>query len=217
VNRPLLVIGNRNYSSWSLRGWLAMRKAGAEFDERRLPMDTDEFRKTIMSLSPTGRVPVLLDGEMCIWDSLAIGEYANDRWAGGRLLPADPSLRGLARAVIAEMHAGFSALRSGMPMNCRARGRQVPVDAELQADIERIFAIWEECLERSGGPWLFGEFTLADAAYAPVALRFTTYGVSGPPAVQDYVAMVLADPDVAEWMRQGAAETEVIEADEAGI
>lgn len=215
--QPLLVIGNKNYSSWSLRGWLALRKSGADFREKRLPLDTPEFEREIGELSPSRRVPTLHDGELCIWDSLAIAEYANERWAGGGLLPAQASERALARAYMAEMHAGFSALRARMPMNCRATGRQVEIDEDLQANIDRIFAIWSECLQRSGGPWLFGEFSLVDAAYVPVALRFCTYGVEGPPPVQAYVATVLADPDVAAWVEAGKSETEVVEADEAGI
>lgn len=217
MSRPLLVIGNKNYSSWSLRGWLPLRKAGVEFDERRLALDTPEFAREIGALSPNRRVPALWDGERCIWDSLAIGEYVNERWAGGALLPADPADRGLARSIIAEMHAGFTTLRSAMPMNCRALGRRVEASAALQADIDRIFAIWSQCLERSGGPWLFGAFSLADAAYVPVALRFRTYGVEGPPIVQGYVESAIADPDVADWIRAGCDETEVVEADEAGI
>lgn len=214
---PLLVIGNKNYSSWSLRGWLALRKAGVDFEEQRLPLDTPEFSRDICTLSPSRRVPALHDGDLCIWDSLAIGEYANERWAGGGLLPQDRAERARARAFMAEMHAGFSALRARMPMNCRAEGRRVAIDEKLQADIDRIFAIWSECLERSGGPWLFGKFSLADAAYVPVALRFCSYGVQGPAPVQAYVATVLADPDVAAWVQAGRAEKEVVEADEAGI
>lgn len=215
--KPLLVIGNKNYSSWSLRGWLALRKAGADFEERRLPLDTPEFEREIGALSPSRRVPALHDGDLCIWDSMAIGEYANERWAGGSLLPAQASERALARAYMAEMHAGFGALRARLPMNCRAVGRRVEIDGDLQADIDRIFTIWSECLQRSGGPWLFGEFSLVDAAYVPVALRFCTYGVEGPPPVQAYVATVLADPDVAAWVEAGKSETEVVAADEAGI
>lgn len=217
MSQPLLVIGNKNYSSWSLRGWLALRKAGVDFEEKRLAMDTPEFHREIGALSPSRRVPALHDGDLCIWDSLAIGEYANERWALGSLLPAQPEERALARSFMAEMHAGFSALRSRMPMNCRAEGRQVDIDEDLEADIDRVCAIWSECLARSGGPWLFGEFSLADAAYAPVALRFFNYGVEGPPPVQAYVATVLSDPDVAAWMEAGKSETEVIEADEAGV
>ena len=212
MSGPLLVIGNKNYSSWSLRGWLPLRKAGIGFDERRLPLDT-----TPSPMRAEPKPPALWDGEHCVWDSLAIGEYVNERWADGKLLPSDPGERALARAFIAEMHSGFMTLRSCMPMNCRAVGRQVEPSAPLQADIDRIFAIWNECLERSGGPWLFGAFSLADAAYAPVALRFRTYGVDCPAPAQGYVDTVVADPDVAEWIRAGCEETEVVEADEAGI
>ena len=215
---PVLVIGNKNYSSWSLRAWLALRKSGADFEEHWLPLDTPEFDRVIGELSPTRRVPVLRDGDTCIWDSLAIGEYANERWAGGRLLPADLGARGRARSLCAEMHSGFEALRSAMPMNCRARGRKVPMTPELQSDIDRVIELWNEARTGSGeiGPWLLGEFSLADAMYAPVVLRFRTYGVEVPELVGAYMETMLADSDIKEWVAAGEAETEIVEADEAG-
>ena len=215
--RPLLVIGNKNYSSWSLRAWIALRKAGVDFEERRLPLDTPTFAREIPALSPSRTVPALWDGELCIWDSLAIGEYANERWAGGRLLPADAAARGRARSLCAEMHSSFAALRGSMPMNCRAAGRRVPQTPELTADIERIFRIWVEALDASAGPWLFGQFTLVDAMYAPVVLRFLTYGVEAPDAAREYMDAVLADVDMQSWLSDARAEIEVVEADEAGM
>jgi glutathione S-transferase len=216
MSKPLLVIGNKNYSSWSLRGWLALRKAGVDFEELRLPLDTAEFAERIGELSPTRRVPVLREGDLVVADSLAIAEYANERWAGGGLLPADPAARARARAAMAEMHAGFPVLRARMPMNCRAENRTIVIDETLQADIDRVTALWAECLDRSGGPWLFGQFSLADAMYAPVAIRFLNYSVVLGDAAGDYVATVLGDPDVRDWMQAGRAETEIVEADEAG-
>lgn len=216
MSKPLLVIGNKNYSSWSLRGWLTLRKAGVDFEELRLPLDTKEFEERIVSLSPTGRVPVLHDGERVVWDSLAIAEYANERWADGSLLPADEGVRAQARAIMAEMHAGFSDLRARMPMNCRAEQRRVAIDASLQADIDRICSLWSTCLARHGGPWLFGGFSLADAMYAPVAIRFANYQVALPEAALAYMATVLADPDIVIWMEAGRAESEIVDADEAG-
>jgi glutathione S-transferase len=217
--RPLLVIGNKNYSSWSLRAWLAMRKAGVDFEERRLPLDTPTFAREIGALSPSRRVPALWDGDRCIWDSLAIGEYANERWAGGSLLPRDIAARGRARSLCSEMHSSFTTLRGSMPMNCRAVRRQVPRTPALTADIDRIFELWVEALAaRAGsGPWLFGQFTLADAMYAPVVLRFVTYGVDAPDAGRHYMDTVLADADIQAWIADARAETEVVEADEAGI
>ncbi len=216
MSKPLLVIGNKNYSSWSLRGWLALRKSGADFEELRLPLDTEEFAQRIGELSPTGRVPVLHDGELRIWDSLAIAEYANERWAGGSLLPADAPARAHARAVMAEMHAGFLELRARMPMNCRAEQRRILIDAALQADIDRVCSLWASCLAQYGGPWLFGGFSLADVMYAPVAIRFSNYQVELPEAALGYRATVFADPDIQAWMDAGRAEPEIVEADEAG-
>ena len=217
MSKPVLVIGNKNYSSWSLRGWLALRKAGVDFDEEWLPLDTPEFAERIKALSPTGRVPVLHDGELTVWDSMAIGEYANERWGGGRLLPEDLQLRAQARATMSEMHAGFGELRARMPMNCRAEQRQIPVDAALQADIDRVCSLWATCLARHGGPWLFGEFSLADAMYAPVAIRFSNYQVELPEPALVYMGTVLSDPDVVAWMEAGRLEPEIVEADEAGV
>ena len=218
MNEAELVIGNKNYSSWSLRAWLALRKAGAEFRERRLSLDTPEFYAEIADYSPTGQVPVLWDGPVCTWDSLAIAEYANDRWAQGRLWPQDTAARARARAVSAEMHAGFSELRSVMPMNCRARNRRVPMSSRLEADINRIISIWCECLEKGAGTggWLFGDFSIADAMYAPVVFRFQTYGVELPGPAASYAQHVLADPDITDWTAAAELEQEVVEADEAG-
>jgi glutathione S-transferase len=216
---PLLVIGNKNYSSWSLRAWLALRKAGVDFEEHRLPLDTPTFAADIGALSPSRRVPALWDGSLCIWDSLAIGEYVNERWAGGSLLPDDPAGRARARSYCAEMHAGFATLRGSMPMNCRATGRKVPMTDELAADIRRVTELWSEATESSAaaGPWLFGRFSLADAMYAPVVLRFQTYGVELPELARRYADTVLGDADVRAWVAAGNAETEIVEADEAGV
>jgi glutathione S-transferase len=218
MSSPLLVIGNKNYSSWSLRAWLAMRKSGVVFEERRLPLDTPAFEDQIGGLSPTRRVPVLWDGELCVWDSLAICEYANERWAGGALLPADAALRANVRSYCAEMHAGFPELRARMPMNCRAGNRKVPVDDALTADIARVLQIWADARERrvSDGAWLLGEFSLLDAMYVPVALRFRTYDVAVPEPLGEFLAVLESDPDILAWLADALAETEVVEADEAG-
>ena len=219
MSRTVLVLGNKNYSSWSLRAWLALRKAGAEFEERKLPLDTPRFEDEIADFSPTRRVPVLWDDALCIWDSLAICEYVNERWAEGSLLPAALADRARARSLCAEMHSGFDALRRQMPMNCRATQRHVEVDADLQSDLSRVISLWRECLDtaRASGPWLFGDFSLADAMFAPVVLRFETYGVETPEVVSAYRRAVLADPDIIDWVTAGCAEDDVVEADEAGI
>ena len=218
MNQPLLIIGNRNYSSWSLRAWSAMRKSGVSFDVRRLPLDTPEFRDEIPDLSPTHRVPALWHRANCIWDSLAICEYANEQFAQGELLPRDVGDRAWARSVSAEMHAGFAAVRNAMPMNLRARGRRVATDAAVQADLNRAFSIWTQCrtAHASKGPWLFGDFSIADAMYIPLVLRLPTYGVTMPVVVSEYLATVESDDDIAQWVREGLEETEIVEADEAG-
>ena len=210
-----LAIGNRTYSSWSMRGWLAVARSGLECDIVRLPMDTPEFEVRIGQHSPTRQVPVLHHDGRVIWDSLAIIEYCSEQ--GRCLWPADTSHRALARCVSAEMHAGFPTIRSTLPFNCRATGRRVAGSAELAAEVERVVRIWTQCREQAaGGPWLFGEFSGADAMYAPVALRFRTYGVELPAIASDYAATVANDAIVGEWVALAREETEVIEAEERG-
>ena len=215
---PVLVIGNKNYSSWSLRAWLALRKASVHFEERRLPLDTKEFEEEIGHYSPSRRVPVLMDDTRVVWDSLAICEYVSENMDEGHLWPRNFAERAYARSISAEMHSGFAALREQMPMNIRATGRSVPMTPELEVDIRRIDDIWVECRQRHAdqGPWLFGYFTIADAMYAPVALRFSTYGIELTEMAQAYLNHVLEDADVRRWTADAAEETEVVEADEAG-
>lgn len=204
-----LVIGDKNLSSWSLRPWILLRHLGLPFEEIRLPLDTPRFRREIGRYSPTGRVPVLLVGELRIWDSLAICEYLDER-SDGAAWPADPAERALARSVSAEMHSGFAALRSAWSMRAVARGLQVPLTPEARSDVERIDAIWSGCRGRHGasGPWLFGHrYTAADAMYAPMALRFLTYGASLSTEARAYCDHVLSDPHLQEWVL--GAEREV--------
>lgn len=198
-DKPTLVLGSKNYSSWSLRPWLFLRKAGFEFQERVIQFDAPDYRAQIAQISPSRRVPVLIDGDVAVWDSLAICEYAAEVRGGG--WPQDAKARALARAVAAEMHSGFQALRGECPMNIRALGRRVPQTAALLADIARIDAIWSDCRRRfgTGGGWLFGAFGIADAMFAPVAFRFRTYGAELGERSSAYLAHVLADPLVAQW------------------
>lgn len=215
---PTLVIGNRNYSTWSLRPWLFLRHHRVEFEEVRLPLDTDEFRSRIGDFTPAGRVPVLLHGDCRIWESLAICEYANETFAGGRGWPEHPQARAEARSVSCEMHAGFAALRSELPMNCRALGRRVTPSAAARRDIDRVVAIWDGARGRYGshGPWLYGHFGIADAMFAPVASRFRTYGIRIDGAAADWAEAILAHPAMGEWMEAARREPETIEADETG-
>ncbi len=209
-----LVIGNRNYSSWSLRAWLLLRRYGIAFDEIRLSLDTPSFQEQVARWSPAGRVPVLLDGEVSIWDSMAIAEYVNEALLGGRGWPAAPAERALARSFSAEMHAGFAALRSEMPMNVRRQRASVMLSDAALRDVARVQAIWDQCLTRYSGPWLFADFSIADAFYAPVALRFATSKIELTPLSAGYQDRIVADPAVREWCRAAESETEVVAADE---
>lgn len=209
-----LIIGNKNYSSWSLRAWLAAREAGLGFEEIRIPLFIPGSRERILSHSPSGKVPCLNDHGLAVWDSLAIGEYLAEK--SGRLLPADVAARATARAVTAEMHSGFHDLRKRMPMNVRKNYRGFGRDTAVDADIARITAIWTHCRERfgTGGPYLFGEFSLADAAFAPVAFRFQTYGIEPDGAAGAYLTTLLANPHMQEWAKAAHAETESIAAED---
>jgi glutathione S-transferase len=209
-----LVIGNRNYSSWSLRTWLLLRHYGIDFAEVRLSLDTPGFQEQVARWSPAGRVPVLMDGNVSVWDSMAIAEYINEALLDGRGWPATREKRAFARSITAEMHAGFAALRSEMPMNVRRRPSTVLLSDAARRDVSRVQAIWDECLARDSGPWLFADFSIADAFYAPVALRFATYKIALSPLSSAYQARMIADPAVKEWCRAAEAETEVVAADE---
>jgi glutathione S-transferase len=216
TNDFTLVVGNKNYSSWSLRGWLAARAAGVPFDEVLVRLSEPGSKDELLKHSPAGKVPVLKHGERAIWDSLAIVEYLAEVRPDAGLWPADPAARAHARSIAAEMHAGFQALRAHMPMNLRkslpgkGRGRDVA------DDIERISAIWADCRTRYGaaGPFLFGGFGAADVMYTPVATRFRTYAVELDDVSRDYVDAVLARPDFVEWHEAALEEPWVIAEDE---
>lgn len=210
-----LVIGNKNYSSWSLRPWLLLRHAGVAFDEVRLPLDTPEFHARIGDWSPTGRVPVLHDQGLVVWDSLAICEYANERWLRGSGWPDDAGQRAVARAVAAEMHSGFPALRTQLPMNCRREPRERHWDAAAQRDIDRIVSLWTQLLDASGGEFLFGRFGIVDAMFAPVCVRIRGYGVPLPEVAAGYVEAVYALPAMSDWLMAARGESERVAQDEA--
>lgn len=205
-----LVIGNKNYSSWSMRPWVALTAFGIPFNEVRVLLDQPDTSARIAEYSGAGRVPVLVAGDMTIWDSLAICEYVAEQFPDLHLWPQDVAARAMARSITAEMHSGFAGLRNAMSMSIRAslpgRGRT----PEALGDIGRVCEIWEECLSRFGHhQFLFGSFSIADAFYAPVVMRFKTYGVSLAPALQAYCDRVQAHPAVARWVREALAETEV--------
>jgi glutathione S-transferase len=208
-----LVIGSKTYSSWSLRPWLLLRQLGIAFEEVVVPF-AGSWREEVRRLSPSGRVPVLHAGDLVIWDSLAICEYAAEQHGGW---PADARRRARARSVAAEMHSGFGAVRQELPQNLRVRG-VAPADAltaTCRAEIARIDALWSECLRESGGRWLFGEFGIADAMFAPVALRFTTYGVALGGEAAAYAARIEALPAVRAWIQGAQLEPEEVPEAEA--
>jgi glutathione S-transferase len=211
-----LVIGNRNYSSWSLRAWLLLKHLGVEFEEIVIALDHPDTREQIERFSPSGRLPLLLHGDLRVWDSLAICEFAAELTGGG--WPRSREARAVARSVCAEMHSGFATLRSLWPMNARARNRHTVITAALEADIERIDEIWNDCRARfgAGGSWLFGEFTVADAMYAPVVLRFNTYGARISQTARWYMATALEDAHMQEWLQGAKHEPWTIAADEVG-
>lgn len=208
-----LVIGNKNYSSWSLRPWLVLRQAGIPFEEVRIPLWQPESATLLATWSPSGKVPALHDGDIRVWDSLAICEYLNERFPEQGLWPADAAARAVARSVSAEMHAGFDALRQNMVMNIRARYPGKGRTPECLADIDRIVAIWTDCRARFGsdGDFLFGRFGIADAMFAPVVLRFQTYDVALEGAARAYADAVLALPALQAWVADAMAETDRIE------
>jgi len=212
-----LIIGNKNYSSWSLRPWILMKRLGVEFREVLVRLDQPETRDELEKYSPSGKVPVLRRGDLCVWDSLAICEYITE--LTGRGWPKDPQARAVARSVSAEMHSGFVHLRSEWPMNARARNRRTVMTPNLAADVDRVEEIWGECRSRfgkTGGPWLFGEYSVADAMYAPVVLRFNTYGAQLSETARWYIATVIEDPALQAWLRAAQEEPWTIHTSEVG-
>ena len=211
-----LLIGNKNYSSWSLRPWLLLHALGVPFTEQRHVFDTPEFAAEIQSRkrSPNGTVPVLIDGEIVVWDSLAISEYLAERHPG--MWPTDAAARAHARCASAEMHSGFQAVRNWMPMNVR---RSYPINVpreDVQKDIDRLLSLWAEARNKFGndGPFLYSKFSVADAYFAPVVFRFNTYGVKLSPFVAEYVNAMLAHPSMQQWIIDSNAEKEVVDHDE---
>ena len=214
-----LYIGNKNYSSWSLRPWILLHHLGLRFTETIVPLDTTQFRSEIGKASPTGRVPALDHDGLKVWDSLAICEYACE--LAGRGWPEDRALRAQARSAAAEMHSGFAALRTQWPMNARATGRRTPPTPELERDVSRIDAIWNALravAPITAGPWLCGNYSVADAMFAPVVLRFATYGARPRLSVlsQSYLDSALADPHLVAWIDAARAETWTLEKSEVG-
>jgi len=219
MSKPTLVIGNKCYSSWSLRPWLALRHWGVSFDEQQLWFASGSFGAEVAELSPTRRVPVLIDGTTTVWDSLAICEYANERWLDGQGWPAERAARAVARSVCAEMHSGFVGLRRALPMDCRASGAPLAVDEAVRADVARMRASIADCRARfgAGGPYLFGAFSLADCYLAPVVVRFKGYGVPVEGAVAAWMQTMWALSALVGWVAAGRAEHEQYPPDVLGL
>jgi glutathione S-transferase len=218
-----LYIGNKNYSSWSMRPWVLMKQAGIPFDEVMLRFDAftpeSKFKTSLAKVSPAGRVPVLVDDGLTVWDTLAIAEYLAEKFSGQQLWPTNAHARARARSVSAEMHAGFGALRSHFPMNIEASlpevgERVLREHAAVRADLARIVQMWTELLAAHGGPMLFGPFCIADAFFAPVVMRMHTYALPVPPAVAAYMARVKALPGVQAWVNEALAEKDFLDFEE---
>lgn len=212
-----LYIGNKNYSSWSMRSWVLLKQAGIEFEEVKLRFDSfdtkSDFKQKIQAVSPVGKVPLLVDDGFAIWDTLAIAEYIADKFPGKNIWPTDRQARARARSICAEMHSGFTALRSACPMNIEAdlaeAGQLIWRDrAAVRADVSRVLAMWTELLAQHGGPMLMGEFSNADAFYAPVAMRLKSYGLPVPQHISDYIARLTALPGVKAWIDDALAEND---------
>ena len=201
-----LTISSKNYSSWSMRGWLLARMSGVEFEEVLVPPEDSAARAELLLLSPSILVPCLTHDGVRIWDTLAIGEYLHELAPQSGILPAERTARARCRSICGEMHSGFSALRSALPMNLKARFPGFKVWTRAQADIARIAELWRECLATFGGPYLFGRLSMADAMYAPVVTRFATYDVKLDPTCAAYAKAILEWPDVAQWHADAARE-----------
>ena len=214
-----LVIGNKNYSSWSFRPWIAMKVLGIPFEEILIPFGTPlgnpEFRARLKAYTPAGLVPVLIDGDVHVWETLAIMEYLAENFSDRELWPADKKARAEARAISSEMHAGFPALRAECPMNTRRPVRERALSGAARVNVMRVDAIWSGCRARYGGPFLFGAFSAADAMYAPMVARLNTYSVKVGDAARDYMDAMMALPAWAEWRAGALKETWVVPEDEA--
>jgi glutathione S-transferase len=211
-----LVIGNKNYSSWSLRPWIAMRATEIPFDETLIPFGDPDFKARVLETSPVGKVPVLLDGDVHVWESLAILEYLAEKFSDAELWPSDPKARAHARAIASEMHAGFGPLRSHCPMNMRRPVIKRELPPEAEANVRRIDSMWTQCRGSygAGGPFLFGGFSAADAMYAPMVARFTTYAAEVGPESRAYMDAVRTLPAYEEWKAAGLKESWVVAEDE---
>ena len=214
MEKLVLYIGNRNYSSWSMRAWMALEGSGIPFEDVLIPFDFAAGNPEIKAISPTGLVPFLRHGSLNIWETLSIIEYAAELFPDAGVWPKDREARSLARSISAEMHAGFRALRGACPMNMRRAPDKIDLPDGVAPDVARIEAIWRDCLAKSGGPFLFGAFSAADAMFAPVVSRFETYALDVSQQTQDYMATMMAHPYWVKWRDMALAEPWVVPEDE---
>ena len=211
-----LIIGNKNYSTWSLRPWLLLDYFEVTFEEVLESLGPDQLSQRLGKYSASSKVPVLLDDDVVVWDSLAICEYISEQCLDGRGWPQATANRALARSISAQMHSGFGAMRNEMPMNIRAK-RRLELSHDAKCDVAQIQQLWQDALAQSDGPWLCGEFSIADCMYAPVAMRFITYGIELTPVAQAYVDKISALPSMKKWVAGALEETEIVAIDEAGV
>lgn len=213
-----LIIGNKNYSSWSMRAWVLLTHYGLQFEEIRISLFTRDYKQELLKYSAAAKVPVLIDDQLTIWDSLAICEYISQKYLANRALPEAIDERAICRSYCAEMHSGFMAIRNKLPMNCRAR-RALALDTDVQAEVQRIDALWSEARVRFAGrgDYLFGDFSIADCMYAPMAMRFLTYGVKISTIGQQYQEILLKNPAIRQWWTEAEAEVERLAEFEIGV
>ena len=214
-----LIIGNKNYSSWSLRPWVFMKQMQLDFEEKRVALFTETSDAELAQYNSDFKVPVLLDGDVTVWDSLSILEYISERYLDGSGWPGDTKARAIARSMSAEMHSSFANLRNELPMNCRKVFPNISLSAEAEREVARVRSLWRDCRSRYGGEdeWLFGKYSIADAMFAPVALRFSGYSIALDDVERAYVQSVLSQPCIIEWIAASKVETEIIEDDEIEI
>lgn len=211
-----LIIGNKNYSSWSLRPWIFMKQHNIEFTEKRIALFTETTNDELAEYYSDYKVPVLKDGKLIVWDSLSIMEYVSEKYLQSKGWPEDEKNRSTARSISAEMHSSFMNLRNELPMNCRKSFSDIKLSDEAVQEIERVKTLWRYCRREfgTGGEWLFGKYSIADAMYAPIALRFHGYNIPLDGFEADYVNSVLNQPDIIDWIKSGKIEKEIIEEDE---
>jgi len=214
-----LIIGNKNYSSWSLRPWIFMKQNQIAFTEKRIALFTATTNHELASYNSDFKVPILKDGDLLIWDSLSILEYLSERYLSNSGWPVDVDARAFARSISNEMHSSFSSVRKEMPMNCRKKFQDIRLSAKAEHEIERIKSLWRQCRTHYGrdGEWLFDHYSIADAMFAPIALRFEGYSIALDNISNDYVQSVLAQPHIKEWIEAGKAEKEIIPEDEIDL